>query len=61
MTSSCTSVAVWIISITAAMRVRPGLAGPGAFVDKVPHNFPHSKTRMGRSRFPPPDCRYWPM
>ena len=49
-TSSCTSVAVWIISTTAAMRISMGFASPSMR--------PESSTRMGRRRLPPPACRY---
>ena len=47
MTSSWTSVAVWIISITAAMRVSPGLAGSGVFARRLGAQFAAQQNQDG--------------
>ena len=55
-TSSCTSVAAWMISTTAPrwMALSPARPFP-------PISFEASSSSDGRSRLPPLSCRYWPI
>src|SRR5579883_3317093 len=52
-TSSCTSVAAWIISTTAPRWIADAVVRPASFAE--------ISSSAGRSRLPPLDCRYCPM